>query len=268
MTGPAVRHVKINGQDCRIWERGEGEPIHWLASSPMLLKWTAIHENISERARLLVCSLPGFPGSRGHDLIDDHLGWCLAARDLLIASGFQPGGTLVGSSTAGALAADIAALWPDFIGTLTLIAPHGIYEEGEPFADMFALPPKQAPSLLSSEPQRYASHIAPPEGTEPVLWQIEVARGNEAAARFLWPFGDTKVKTRLNRVKARTLVLWGTEDRIISAGYANRFVEAIGANATAMLVPGGGHLVELDRPQEVTDAILSFVGDCVAPGEV
>jgi pimeloyl-ACP methyl ester carboxylesterase len=116
MSEAMERTVNVNGLPCRVWERGEGRKIFWLASGPMLLRWTAFHDAIAEHARLVACSLPGYPGSDGLHLLDDHLSWCLAARDLLEAAGFAEGDTLMGSSTAGALAAEVAALWPDWVG--------------------------------------------------------------------------------------------------------------------------------------------------------
>ena len=86
-------------------------------------------------ARMPLGLLPaGLRRQRRAGAIDDHLTWCLAARDLLLAAGFKPGDTLIGSSATGAIAADVAALWPDLVGRLVLIAPFGLYdmEHAEP----------------------------------------------------------------------------------------------------------------------------------------
>ena len=92
-----------------------------------------------------------------------------------------------------------------------------------------------------------------------MLWTISTVRGNEAAARFLWPLGDTRLDRRLHCIMARTLVLWGAEDKIIQPSYAARFVRQSGAGATAQLVPGAGHLAELDRLDEVAAAVGGFL---------
>ena len=257
---PASRVVIANGRPGRIWEKGTGKKIFWLSSAPMLLRWTEIHETLAAGARLVVCSLPGFPGGEGHDSIDDHLSWCLAAKDLLEAAGFQVGDTLLGSSTAGALAADIAALWPQLVGKLILIAPCGIYDPDEPTRDMFALQPKEAPTTLAQDGERYTAQVAVPEGSEPVLWTITTVRGNEAAARFLWPLGNTRVAGRLHRVTAPTLLIWGEADRILPPSYAERFARAIGGNASVVKLAGAGHLAELDQPAQAGAAVLQFAG--------
>lgn len=252
--------VTANGRTGRIWSKGTGRPVFWLASSPMLLRWNAAHEALAAQCRLVVCSLPGFPGGTGHDTIFDHLTWCLAARDLLEAAGFQKGDTLMGNSSAGAVAADVAALWPKWVGKLVLTTPFGMFDEAEPTRDMYALPPKQIPQLLSEFPDRYRAQIAAPEGIEPVLWQITVIRGNEASARILWPLGNTRVIERLHRIVAPTLVLWGAQDKIQPPSYAERFASAIGSHASVVRVAGAGHLVELDQPEAVAAAVGRFLG--------
>ena len=262
--GPRERLVSVNGQCCRIWEKGVGAPVFWLASAPMALRWGDFADAMAASCRLVVCSLPGFSGSRGHEELDDHLAWCLATRDLLAAAGFKPGGTLLASSTAGALAADVAAIWSDLVGTLVLIAPHGLYDAAEPPRDMFALHPRDAARLLAADPTGYAAQIAPADAAQPVLWTINMIRGNEAAARFLWPLGDTRLSRRLDRITARTLVLWGAEDQIIPPSYAERFVRQIGANATSQMIAGAGHLAELDQPAAVAKAAGAFLATRLA----
>ena len=260
MSPPAERVVQVNGSPCRIWEKGEGPALFWLASGPMLLRWSEFHDAVAEQRRLVVCALPGYPGSRGHDGLDDHLSWCLAARDLLTAAGFQAGDRLMGSSTAGALAADVAALWPDWVGSLVLIAPFGLYEAAEPSRDMFALHPARAASMLAADPKRYAAQVAAPEGVEPVLWNIDVVRANEAAARFLWPLGDTRLRKRLARITAPVKIIWGEQDAILPPSYGDHMAKAMGGAASATRIPGAGHLVEIDKPEAAAEAVLAFAG--------
>jgi pimeloyl-ACP methyl ester carboxylesterase len=259
MTNPLERTVEVNGRPCRVWEKGEGRTLYWLASGPLLARWTAIHEALAEGSRLVVCSLPGFPGSEGHDGLDDHLSWCLAARDLLAGAGFQKGDALMGSSTAGALAADVAALWPEWVGSLVLVAPFGLFDEDKPARDMFALHPRTAASMVSEDVKVYAAQMAVPEGEEPVLWNIMLVRANEAAARFLWPLGNTRINRRLGRVTANTKIIWGAEDKILPPSYGEAFACGTGDASSLSLIAGAGHLVELDQPAATAREILEFV---------
>jgi len=59
-------------------------------------------------------------------------GTCLDRR------GFQAGDTLIGSSAAGAIAADIAALWPDWSAAVA-VAPSGFTDMAQPTRDLFTV---------------------------------------------------------------------------------------------------------------------------------
>ncbi len=256
---PSRTHtVEIAGRPCRVWEKGSGPSLFYFPSTALSLKWSSFHDALAARARLFACSLPGFGGSEGGDAIDDQLGWCLAGRDMLLAAGFKPGDTLVGSSAAAAVAVDIAALWPDLIGKLVLIGPFGLYDMAEPTRDIFALQTKEAPGVFCENPGAYSEQMAAPAGEEAILWSIGVNRAHEAAARILWPFGDTRLSRRLHRVTAPTLLLWGEADKVVPPSYATRFADGMSGKVSTMTIARGGHLVELDRPQETAAAILAF----------
>jgi abhydrolase domain-containing protein 6 len=249
----------VLGHPCRFFQKGAGPALFWFPASQTSLKWSPFHEALASRARLSACCLPGFGGSEGQDAIDDHLTWCLAARDLLLAAGFKAGDTLIGSSATGAIAADVAALWPELVGRLILIAPFGLYDMHRPSRDMFAVLAKEAPAVFCENPQAYVDQVQTPADEEEIVWSIKVNRAQEAAARILWPFGDTRLAQRLHRVIAPTLLLWGAADKVVPPAYAERFAGAITGKTSTRIVAGAGHIVELDRPREAADAVFSFM---------
>ncbi len=259
MSAPTTRTVTVNGQPCRVWEAGEGRPLCYLAGLGGLPTWPPVLTRLAEQRRVVAPSLPGFPGSLGHAELDTHLDWLIAVRDLLNAAGLTGDTDLVGVSVGGAIAADLAAVWPHKIRKLALLAPYGMYEEAEPIADVFALAPGALAEWVCADPARYEALVAVPEGADAVEWEIEQVRAAEAAARILWPLGDTRLRQRLGRILAPTLVLWGEADRVIPPSYAERFAERIGDKARAMTLPGAGHLADLDAPDAVAQALLDFL---------
>jgi pimeloyl-ACP methyl ester carboxylesterase len=259
MSALQTNTVDVLGRPCRLSQKGSGPALFWFPSSQTSLKWSPFHEALAARARLSACCLPGFGGSEGQDAIDDHLTWCLAARDLLLAAGFRPGDTLIGSSATGAIAADVAALWPELVGRLILIAPFGLYDMDMPSRNMFAVLAKEAPGVFCENPQAYADQVEAPADQEAIVWSIMVNRAQEAAARILWPFGDTRLAQRLHRVTAPTLLVWGAADKVMPPAYAKLFAGAIKGKTSTKVIPGGGHIVELDRPEETADAVLGFL---------
>ena len=88
---------------------------------------------------------------------------------------------------------------------------------------------------------------------------MEAYRASESAARLLWPFGERGLVKRLHRIQCPTLLLWGTEDRIIPPTYAERFASRIGGSTQIHKIDGAGHLADVDQPQAVAEVVLSFL---------
>lgn len=259
MSGPEERFVEVGGQACRIWEKGEGAPLGFLAGLGGLLSWTPFLDRLAESRRVIAPSLPGFPGAgRGHDALDSHLDWLIATHDLLDGAGLA-GADLVAVSVGATLAADVAGLWPDMVGRLVLVAPLGIFDPEHPVVDVWAQPPNGQGAVLCNDAEAYAAATALPEGEDLAEWQILQIRANEAAARILWPISDTRIVKRLPRIRQQTLILWGEGDKVIAPSYAERFAEGISGESRVEIVPDAGHLAEIDAPDEVARRVLAFL---------
>jgi pimeloyl-ACP methyl ester carboxylesterase len=260
MSAPLERSVAVNGEPCRIWEKGSGSPVFYLAGLGGLPRWTPFLDRLAERHRVVAPSFPGFPGATGHDRLDAALDWIATALDLLEAAGLKDG-VLVGSSVGGALAAEAAAMAPLLVRRLVLIAPFGLYDRAAPPADLWGQKPGTLPALVSANPDAYAAFLAPPEGANAAEWSILMTRAGEAAARLLWPLGDTRLERRLHRIRCPALVIWGAADKVMSPRYAERFAAGIAGKTRTAIIPGAGHLADLDAPDAVADAVLTFLGE-------
>jgi pimeloyl-ACP methyl ester carboxylesterase len=260
MTEPETLTIDINGFATRVWRKGSGPRIGFLAGFGGLPKWVPFLDRLAEKRTVIVPSLPGFPGGdRGHAVLDSHLDWMLAARELIDKSGLA-GADLAGSSVGGSLAAEVAAIWPEKVRRLALIAPFGLYDEKDPAADPWAQKPDEVAALMTLRPEVYKALKEMPSGANSIEWPIEQTRAAEAAARIFWPLGNTRLERRLPLIAAPTLILWGGEDRLLPQRYANRIAAAIGGPTEIKVIPEAGHLAELDRPDEVAAAILGFTG--------
>jgi len=258
MMEPAASAVDINGFSCRVWTAGSGPKIGFLAGFGGLPKWVPFLDALARERTVVVPSLPGFPGGeRGHTVLDSHLDWVLAVRRLLHAAGLD-GADLAGSSVGGSLAAEMAAVWPDTVRRLALIAPFGLFDEKDPATDPWAQRAPDLPGLMCADPAKWEALKAEPEGHNDPEWPIEQVRANEAAARIFWPLGNTKLEKRLPLIEAPTLLLWGSGDRIMPRSYADKFAAGIKGRTEIRIIEGAGHLAELDKPEEVATAILDW----------
>jgi pimeloyl-ACP methyl ester carboxylesterase len=259
MSDPATSTVEINGFSCRVWSRGSGPKIGFLAGFGGLPRWIPFLDALAKERTVIVPSLPGFPGGeRGHTVLDNHLDWVLAAHELIRKAGLD-GADLVGSGPGGSLAAEIAAIWPGSVKRLALVAPWGLFDEADPATDPWAQRAPELPGLLCADAAKWEALKAAPEGQNSPEWPIEQVRAAEAAARIFWPLGNTKLEKRLPLITAPTLLVWGAEDRIMPKSYADKFARGIAGNSAIRIVPGAGHLAELDQPDAVAAAILEWM---------
>lgn len=260
MSGPRERTVRIAGDVCRIWEKGEGPPLGVLAGLGGFPRWTPFLDALAESRRVVVPSLPGFPGSgEQHHRLDGHLDWIAATLDLLEASELA-GADLVAASVGGMLAAEVAALAPDFVRRLVLTSPYGLYDNDAPGENPFAVMPDEAVAIQSEQPGSYDAAFAPPEDPEASAeWQLRQYRASEAAARIVWPFGERGLAKRLHRIRVPVLLLWGDRDRIVPVGYAKRFASGLAGPVETEVIAGAGHQLWIDDPDASARAIRSFL---------
>ncbi len=167
--------VDVNGFSCRVWKKGDGPRLGFLAGFGGLPRWVPFLDALARERTVVVPSLPGFPGGeRGHSVLDCHLDWVLAIRHLLQKAGLD-GADLAASTVGGSFAAEI-----------------------------------------------------------------------------------TRLEKRLPLIEAPTLLIRGAEDRIMPRSYVDRFAAAIAGETRITIIPGAGHLAELDKPDEVAAAILRW----------
>ena len=242
----------------RIWEKGAGKPVGYFAGLGGLPAWLPVLDRLAKDRQVLAPSLPGFPGGADYEPLDDIFDWSLASSDLVEAAGLA-GADLIGASVGAALAAEVAALRPDLVRRLVLIAPFGLFDEAMPIADVFAFKTGDQSKALTNDPGAYDAYRARPNSADETDWTIMQVRADMAAAKLLWPLGDTRVRKRLFRIKQPTLIIWGAEDRVISPAYAAKFAEEISAETKIVTIPKAGHKVEFDAPDAVADAIAAFL---------
>ena len=250
--------VEVNGFPCRVWRKGSGRKLGFLAGFGGLPRWIPFLDRLAERRTVIVPSLPGFPGATGHTVLDNHLDWVLAVRQLLVATDLV-GTDLAGSSVGGSFAAEIAALWPESVPRLALIAPWGLFDEAAPMTDPWAQRGDEVAALLCADPAAWNRLKDPPEGANSPDWAIEQVRASEAAARAFWPLGNTRLEKRLALIEAPTLLLWGEGDRVMPRPTLERFAQGIAGETRLRVVPLAGHLAELDQPDAVAATILDWL---------
>jgi len=258
LSEPQTTTVEVNGFPCRVWTKGSGPKLGFLAGFGGLPRWVPFLDELATSRTVIVPSLPGYPGAGGHTVLDTHLDWLLAVRQIIDKTGLA-GADLLGASVGGSFAAEMAALFPGHVRRLALIAPFGLFDEAEPAADPWAQRKDSVASLMCADPANWDALVAPPEGANSIEWPIEMTRAAEAAARAFWPLGNTKLEKRLPLIEAPTLVLWGEADKVLPPSYAKKFADGINRSTRSQTIAGAGHLAYLDQPEAVARAVLAHL---------
>ncbi len=261
---PHERTLTVGDHPVRVFDDGAGvgPPAVFFAGIGGLPRWIPFLDHLASNRRVIVPSLPGFPGAPEFRHLDSLLDWIVHAVETIEA--LDEGAVdLIGSSVGGALAAEVAAIAGPLVNQLVLIAPFGVYDEADPAADIWAqVPgPDSIPNLVCKDPGNWKAAWQMPEGAEAIDFQVMHTRAMEAAARLLFPFGDTGVASRLHRVTQPTLLLRGDEDRVLPASYNERFRAALPGKVGTATIAGAGHLAELDAPEATARAINAFLRD-------
>ena len=245
---PRERTVTAAGVACRVWEQGAGQPVTFLPGIGGLPRWSDFLDALARGRRVIAPSLPGFPGSAALPELDDQLDWLLATHDLLRAAG-GAGGDLVAVSVGAALAADVAAVWPDAVRRLVLVSPLGLFDAADPSADIFAQPAGELGTHCCAA-MRATSTPTWPCRTAPTAWSGPCSR---YAPRRRRPACCGRSGTRAWRAAC---IASPSQSCWCSA----RTTGCCRPPTRLEVVAGAGHLVDLDAPQLLAHLVEEFLG--------
>jgi pimeloyl-ACP methyl ester carboxylesterase len=203
---------------------------------------------------VVVPSVPGFDGVPGFQPRDEYLDWLTTYWDSIDATGATSAAEpcpIVGASVGGMFAAELAALRPEIVTGIALLAPFGIADAADPGFNIYGTPGGERMTHLFAKgvPDAFASRFAHLGAEEaPVASYLS----DVAAANILWPLGDRGTAKRLHRITVPRLTLWGDLDEV------NPVTNAA-AWGGAQIIAGAGHLLEWDAPEQVSTALLDFL---------
>jgi len=250
------------GARCRVREAGSGMPVVFFHGAGGLLADNPFLDGLAARYHVFAPELPGYGESTGEELLEDMLDFTLHGWDVVSALGLtRP--HLVGHSMGGMIAAEMAAIAPNDLGRLALVAAAGLWIEEHPIPDIFALLPGQLVELLFQDPDRGQALLTGGVDFSDMeafkAFYLGQQRRLAMAGKILFPIPNRRVSKRLYRVTAPTLVLWGEADRLIVPAYARRWAQLI-PGAQVQTIPDAGHMLPYEQPQIFVDVLSRFLG--------
>lgn len=242
------------------FERGDGPPLVFLHGAGGLSVDDPILDALAGGHHVYAPLLPGYGDTEDCPDLRDMLDYTLHSWDVVEALGLKDP-LLVGHSMGGMIAAEMAAIAPNDVSRLALIAPAGLWLDAHPIPDMFTLLPYETPKYLFHDAEAGAKLMtAGLRMDDPSFLQaylVRNARQLGMAGKLLFPVPDRGLAQRLYRIKARTVIVWGESDRMIPPVYGEHFEAAI-TGARRVAVPEAGHMVISEKPDAVAAAIAGL----------
>jgi pimeloyl-ACP methyl ester carboxylesterase len=273
--GLAFRRVETESGTLSVLEAGAGEPVilvHGLGATKVSFLTTTI-ALASAGYRTISVDLPGFGDSVKPLLAPYHPPFfARAVIDLMDALQIERA-HVIGNSMGGRVALEIGLRYPDRALKLVLVAPSLAWKRERPWAPFVRLLRPEL-GLVQATPrfviENVVHRIIPAAadawvraGVDEFLRAYVTPRGRVAfyaSARNIYleePHGAKGFWTRLERLQAPCLFVWGHLDRLVPIGFA-KHVEDVLPSAVHLKLDCG-HVPQLERPDETHAAIEAFL---------
>ena len=187
-----------------------------------LPRWMPFLDRLAEKREVVVPSLPGFPGATGHTLLDNHLDWLLAVRQLLRS----PGST----APIWPAARWAARSWPRWrrcgpcrCRRIALTAPFGLYDD-EGSADRHLGAKGRQHRRPAHAPMRTKYKelkTVPPGANSRGMADRAGARLGGGRAHLLAARQYAAAEAAADDRRRRRCMLWGEQDRVMPRSYAD-----------------------------------------------
>jgi pimeloyl-ACP methyl ester carboxylesterase len=258
---PPQQTVLVHGHKLAYYEAGKGSVvilIHGLGADSR--HWAANVDALSQNFRLIALDQIGYGQSDKPmmrytvERFTDYLHGFLEALKI-------PKASLVGNSLGGWVALDFSIRYPAMVDKLVLVDAAGLrpsaalkMPEGGPkqltptnvhwFFDLMEANKQWMATDLGT--QAFERHVRNGDSYTVASSVAEMLAGHE--------FEDTK----LDRVKAPTLIIWGRDDMLIPLAMGQALHKGI-AGSQMTVIEGTGHIPMLGKPAQFNAAVQKFL---------
>jgi pimeloyl-ACP methyl ester carboxylesterase len=252
----------------QLFRGGDGPPLVYLHSAA----GDTVHpdlEDLADDHSVFVPVFPGYNESEGIEQIADMEDAVFHLLDVWQVLGLEAP-AVIGLSLGGWMAMELATRYPERVGALVLVNPVGIHLEGTPIKELFGRSPAELAEDMfadQSHPMAQMMH-AMAEFTGDVGQRMEIPmelvvpvyRSLSATARLGWdPYlHNPKLRRRLGRIAAPTLVVRGAQDSFVPPAYAEVFAAEI-PGARLEVIEDAAHLLPLEQPSVLATLVRDFL---------
>jgi pyruvate dehydrogenase E2 component (dihydrolipoamide acetyltransferase) len=259
--GPVPQTLQVNGITLRYLVRGEGGEVGLLLHGfgGDINSWLFNHEALASDRAVYALDLPGHGGS---SQVREFLGFSDFAE--VVAIFLDKLGLkcvhIASHSMGGAVALRLAEAQPERVASLSLISSAALGREIDAEYITGFISASRRKDIKPILDKLFANHSLVSRQLVDDVLKYKRLDGVVSNLRMIadrsFPGGcQTEVlRDVLLRVRVPVMVIWGSEDRIIPAAHAQELPESV----VTQLVPGAGHMVQMEAASKVNRLIQSF----------
>ena len=251
------RTVTVAGGDVLVRSAGSGDPLVVFHHDIGVRAWTSCHDRLAERFTVHVPDLPGWGASERPE-------WARNVRDIAVLAGALLDAldlertSILGLGFGGYVAAELATVSQSRIHRLTLAGAMGVKPEQGEILDQFLVNHQDYVRAGFADPESFEEHFGAEVELEQLLaWDLN----REMTTRVTWkPYmHNAALPHLLPTVETSTLLVWGSEDRIVPVEAGRMYADAL-PDARLEVIDGAGHWLELERPDELAQLVVAHEG--------
>ena len=254
--------VRAHGLEIAYERVGEGPPlvlVHGAAVDSRM--WRPQLTGLADDFAVVAWDEPG--AGRSSDVPADFAladyAHCLAA--LVVALDLAPA-HVAGLSWGGTVALELYRHHPGLVATLILVDTYAGWKGSLPAEEVRARVEGVRQMLAAADhvfdptlPGLFAGD--PPAEFVPLLEEMAAAVRPGSMRTALLLMGEADLRDVLSRIAVPTLLVWGELDARSPLTVASQFEEAI-PDAKLVVIPGAGHVSNLEQPEAFNDAVREF----------
>lgn len=250
-------------------DSGQGSAVIMLhGGGPGASGWSNFHKNVdafSVEHRVLLVDMLNF-GKSEAVIFDDEPSTTVRARairDLMDTLGIQRA-SLVGNSLGGTVALAFAVDFPERVDKLVLMGPAGLSRtvmapqptEGHKLLRAAAINPSLETMQALVNVMLYDPSVVSRETIESRVAAAKDREQREAAEKSTAPQRDQR--DEYPKVSAKTLIIWGREDRVNPLEIGMRLLRDI-PDCRLLVFKNCGHWAQIEHSEEFNDVSLNFL---------
>ena len=268
--------VTLQGMQVHVRDEGpRDDPIPIVlihGTSASLHTWDGWVAALSPHRRVIRMDLPGFgltgPAPDADYSMTRYSGFMRDLLDLLKLNEV----VMAGNSLGGGIAWQTALAHPTRVRQLVLVDATGypLQPQSMPIGFRLAqiawLAPVTQKILPRSMIEASVRNVyGQPDKVSPAMvnryYELTLREGNRASLtqRFQYRSNDAALAGQISQLRLPTLILWGSEDRLIPPDHAQRFQQAI-AGSELLVFEGLGHVPHEENPEATVQAVKRFLG--------